>query len=745
MFTHRLSRLVLVLLFTSAYADAQDVNFFQPDSIRRRIKAIPIASNLVIDGKLNEVEWALPSSSPQFIQIEPKQGPPSSFLTEVKVLYNRKNLYVGIVCHDPLGKRAIRATDFIRDFDVSKHDLVGLSFDPFDDNRNAMAFATNAYGVQRDLLSFDDLYYDLDWDGLWQVRTTRSDSGWTAEIAIPWKTLRYPRTTDSIQHWGFNVYRNRRSTNEISAFSPFPRVFSATRMDYAGELTNLRPPPATTNIRFEPYLLMSRDHYSYFNPVVNPDKQATNFKAGGDLKWGLSPNAILDLTANTDFAQSDVDLQVNNTTQFSIFYPEKRQFFLENASLFGVNVGPGPDGNGGQMRYQPFFSRQIGLDSTGNPIPILGGGRFVYRSSSLNFGAMAIRQAGEDRMPGTNFFIGRVSQNFGSQNRIGALITVKNEPTGSNMETTADGFFRLGGSHSINTILTESITTQTGKCGFGGIIQYYYQSNHWKVWLTESVVTPNFDPQLGFVSRTNVIGTTPGFNWYYRGKSLPFKSKLRGFEPSFVPEIYYTASTGRFAELDLPFVPLWLNFQNGAFLGVGFTSIRQHLSELFQPLGVTIKAGNYSYLQKEVYFGSDPSKFVNVYIHIKDGTYFDGRASSIDLKLQFAPIPYISLSGEFNSNHFDKVGVQRITQTTNLFIVQSRLAVNPRMQVTGVYQKNSLNNSDSYNIRFSWEFKPLSNVYLIYNHGNTGLSGDLVKTPRDEDHEIAKISYLRQF
>jgi len=732
---------MLFLPTTSVFA--QDVNFFKPDTLRRQLKAIPISSVIFIDGKLDEPEWQLASASPHFIQVEPYQGELSSFQTQVKVLYNSKYLYFGITSSDPLGKKAIRATDFTRDFDILKHDLISLSFDAFNDRRNAMVFATNPYGVQRDLLAFDDLYYDLDWNGLWEVRTTRSDSGWVAEIAIPWKTLRFPKTTDSTQTWGFNIYRNRRYTNEISAFSPYPRVFTATHMDYAGELINLKPPPPATNIRFQPYLLTSYDRYNDSGRGIKPAE--TSLKGGGDLKWGISPNAVLDITAHTDFAQADVDLQVNNTTRFSIFYPEKRQFFLENASLFGVNIGQEADGNGGQMRYQPFFSRQIGLDASGNPIPIVGGGRFVYRSSKLNFGAIAVREAGDNDPAGTNFFIGRVSENFGSQNRIGTLVSIKNQPDGSNIETTIDGFFRLGGSNSINTILTESVTTQTGKQGFAGMMQYFYSSNHYKIWLTESVITRNFDPQLGFISRLDVIGTTPGINYYYRGKMLPFKNVLRGFEPSFVPELYYTASTGKFAELDLPLWPIWLNFQSGAFFGYNITPVRQHLSDIFQPLGVTIAPGDYSFIQQEILFGTDQSRVLHLAVDYKKGSYFNGHSSTADIKLQFAPIPYISLTGEFNHNYFREVGAQKTTLTVDLYILQTRLALNPRVQLTGIYQKNTLNNQKTYNLRFSWEFLPLSYVYLIYNHGTTGLLNNSVNAQKIEDHLITKISFLKQF
>ena len=734
------SGLSVLFTFFSLSLFSQDAEFFRPDSVRKVIEAVQINTTLKIDGILNEPEWNLVKPSSRFVQIEPEQGKPSKFQTDVRILFNKQYLYVGVFAQDSMGKKAIMATDFLRDFDYLRHDLLTLSFDGFNDKRNAMAFATNAYGVQRDLLSFDDLYYDIDWDGLWRVRTNRTDSGWYAEIALPWQTLRYPKTKTDTQNWGFNIYRNRRLTNEISAFSPFPRIVSSLRMDYAGELRNLKPPPPKPNIRVVPYFLTSYDHYQNYGPDVKPE--LTQVKVGADAKWAINPNAVLDLTVNTDFAQADADLQVNNVTQFNVFFPEKRQFFLENASLFGFGIAQNPDGSLGSMRIQPFFSRSIGLDTSGNPIPLIGGGRFVYRSDKLNYGLMAIRQADSGATPATNFFVGRITENFGRQSRIGALFSVKNDTNSTNYQTTIDGFFRLGKSQSINTILVNSITTGTHTHGFAGFVQYLNATNHYKIWWTESIVTKNFDPEMGFVSRYDVIGTTPGINYFYRGSRLPFKKWIRAYEPGFQPELYYQASTGKFIELDLPFWPIWINFQSGAWFGYSITPSIQHLTYTFVPLGVVIAPGDYNFTRQEFWIQTNPSKILNLSWDFKWGGYYNGKLTTSDIKLQFAPVPQISLVAGWNSNHFKGVGESDTTTVVDLFSLQGRLALNPRVQLTGLFQKNSLDNSITYNIRFSWEYQPLSYIYLIFNHGS--MEG-LQQQKQVDGHLIAKISYLKQF
>jgi hypothetical protein len=735
-------------------ADAQDSSALPPNpkiilthadtvltpSKTKEIHAVKTEVLLKIDGILNEPEWALAPESPHFVQIDPEQGKPVHFQTKIKVLYNKLYLYVGIIALDTLGKKAIMATDFIRDFDVTRHDLVSLAFDGFNDRRNAMSFVTDAYGVQKDLLAFDDLYYDIDWDGLWRVRTNRTDSGWTAEMAIPWQTLRYPKSNDSIQSWGFNVYRNRRLTNEISALSEFPHAYSSLRMKYEGRLTNLQPPPPKTNIRIEPYVLTEYNHLQNIIPGVSNEN--TTVKVGGDLKWAVNTNTILDLTVNTDFAQADVDQQVNNVSQFSVFFPEKRQFFLENASLFGISVQQSPDLAGGSMRLQPFNSRSIGLDSLGNPIPIIGGARLVHRSDKLNYGAIVMRQGNTGGYPYTDFFVGRISENFGEQNRVGLMTTIKNDAHGSSVENTVDGFFRMGESNSLNTIFTHSYSTQTAKSGFAGAAQYYYSNNQMKLWWTESVVTKNFNPEMGFVSRTDVIGTTPGIFYYYRGKSLPLKKYLLALEPGFNPEIYFQTSTGKLVEADYSFFPIWFNFKSGAYFGYGFIPSYQSLTIPFQPLGVTISPGEYHYLQQQIWFSTNPSKILSLYINYSWGTYYNGRLNTGDWKLQFAPIPQISLTGEFNRNRFFGVGEFNTYTTVDLIVLQGRFALNPRIQLTAFYQKNTENNSDNYNIRFSWEYQPLSYIYLILNHqGFDPINSKAVF----EDHAIIKINYLKQF
>lgn len=727
------------LVLFSDRSFAQDASVFKPDSVRKRLDATEISSPLKVDGFLREAEWKKAIPAPPFTQIEPYQGMAPNFQTDLRVLYNRQFLYFGIFSRDSMGKKAVRANDFKRDFSPDKSDITALVFDGFNDRRNAMAFTTNPFGVQRDLLSFDDSFYDVDWDALWRVRTSRTDSGWYAEIAIPWQTLRYPRQKGELQDWGFNVLRNRRLTNELSAFSPYPRSFTVLRMDYAGILGNLRPPPPKPNIRVVPYLLTE---YNRQRTDGASSYSETAVKVGGEVKWAINPNSVLDLTVNTDFAQADADRQVNNVTRFSVFFPERRQFFLENASLFGFGIKRNPDESGGNMHIQPFFSRTIGLDDLGNPIPIVAGGRYVYRSSKRNFGAMAMRQKQTDSYPGTNFLVARFSENLGERNRVGGMLTVKDQPQGSNLSGTVDAFFRLAESHSLSTMASVTRTSATDKKGLSAYAQYTYVSNQFKIWWTQSIVTKDYDPQMGFVSRKDVIGTTPGIFWWYRGNKLPFKKILRAWEPSIFPEFYHSVSTGKLVERTWTFYPVWLNFQNGAYFGFNMSPTYQFLTEPFEPLGIVIKPGTYRYNRKLIYASTDPSRKLNLQVMYQWGTYFNGRLRSGDWILQFAPIPHFSLQGRFNRNNFIGVGEFRANAKIDLYSLEARMALNPRLQLIAFYQQNSENDSRNYNIRFSWEYTPLSYVYVVLNQRQFQ---DISLKTREQDQAIVKVSYLKQF
>lgn len=722
---------------------------FAPAKNRRTFRAVEIRDKLNIDGRLDEADWQRAKPFREFIQVDPQQGRPARFDTDVRVLYNQHFLYIGAFNHDSLGSRGIRTPNFMRDFDSQAHDSFGIVIDGFNDQRNAMSFWTNPYGTQRDLLSFDDLLFDLDWDGLWKVRTTRTDSGWVAEIQIPWQTLRYSPSSDSTQSWGINFVRKRRFSNETSAWSPYPRAFQSTRVNYAGLITGLKPPPPRANIRIQPYLLVSDDR-NRGTEVGTGQKSA--LKLGGDAKWAINPNTLLDLTLNTDFSQADVDRQVNNLTRFSVLFPERRAFFLENASLFGAGlVGQSGIGEGGSMVIQPFFSRKIGLatlpDGTSAPVPIDAGARLVYRSLARNFGGMLIRQRGIPNSPTTDVAVGRYVENVGKQNRIGGLFTVKNvqgtDTTRSRQNATfaLDGFFRLGQALSYNAMVTGSLTSDSSRNGLAAYSQLFYRTNQFVGWLTQTLVSRSFNPEVGFISRSDVLSNSVGGYLVNRARWLP--RWVRNYEPGVFIETYYKATTRSLQEAQYNLNPIWLTFQNGGAFGLFVNPTFERLDNGdYRPLDLAIASGKFSYVRYSALFSSDPSKKLSYNVYAETGRYYDGILHYGRASLLLAPIPHAAFTLNAEANEFRNVG--GYSGTIGLYSIESRLAVNPRLQLISFYQRNTFNDKDVWNVRLAWEFQPLSFLYLVYNHG--AYAGTLRATDRQqEQHAIGKLSYLKQF
>ncbi len=728
---------ILCLLEQIAYS--QDI--FLPDTIQKEIHAVAIQAHLRIDGKLEEAEWQLAKPVSNFVQVEPLQGEGANHDTEVRVLYNKHFLYIAAFCRDSLGKSAIRTPDMRRDFNFQEHDFFGIAIDAFNDKRNAMTFMTNAYGTQRDLLSFDDRLFDTDWDGLWRVRTQRTDEGWIAEIAIPWQTLRYPASAEKTQSWGINFFRNRRKTNELTAWSPYPRAFSVLRMEYAGMLKDIQPPPPSPNVRVQPYILGVADKYKG-NEVGYEEKAST--KVGGEVKWAVNPNTVLDLTLNTDFAQADVDRQVNNITRFSVFFPERRQFFLENASLFAAGLAPNDNLVGGSMRIQPFFSRRIGLDDNGNPIPLDAGARIVSRSLKRNYGGMLMRQRGNETEGAVNFGVARYSHNIGKQDRIGGMMTVKNKEATNktksytNWTGAIDGFFRLSQKLALNVMAIGTQSSNYGTGGFAGYAQFSYNSNQFVGWSTSTIITKSFNPEMGFVSRYDVISNSTGGYAVWRPAWKP--QWIRGLEPGFFAETYFQTSTGKLQEKVLNFNPIWLALNNGGFFGLFVTPTYQRLDETFSPLGIDIAAGEYNYLRYTALALSDPSKKISYLLNYEIGGYYDGRLDYFSIRVRTSPIPHFSLTLTYDSNRFRELGIDKVNESVKLVGVESRLAIHPRLQLIGFYQYNTSQSREIWNMRLAWEFQPLSFIYLVYNQ-----RGYESTERQQSQHLIGKITYLKQF
>ncbi len=697
------------------------------------------ATGVRVDGRLDEPAWRAAPLASGFRTVEPVEGAPARFPTEVRVLYDDRALYVGVFARDPLGARGVRVQDLRRKFDDDENDLFGVSFDALHDGRTVTAFQVTPYGAQRDLQVFDDQFYNGEWEGVWRARTALLDSGWTAEIAIPWSTLRY--TADGAP-WNVNFYRVARRANETSAWAPWPRAFSAYRVPYFGTLAGLRPPPPRRgglagNLRLRPYALARADARGAApgDPRTGAAAAASTSagagRLGGELTWTPTPNAVVDLTANTDFAQAEVDRQVVNTSRFSVFFPERRQFFLEGGTLFDV----GPD----DLPVKPFFSRRIGLDAAGGPIPVQGGARYVRRDATGGDGLLVMRQGAApagaaDALGAATFAVGRASRNLGESGRLGVLAAGRDAAAGPTRSPPAggaarrarsrdgvvalDAFGRLGPSVALDGMASASSAAGGRRPGYAAYAKVERSTNTLSGSLDAYLVTRDYDPPTGFVARRDVLRTagTVGYNW--RPAWRP--RGVRHFYP-YAGSFLYTGASDR--RLQETFSETWVDvfFNNGALVYPALQHFYQRTAAPFSPVpGVTVAPGAYPYWRGEFYARTDQSARYGAGAQFSAGGYFDRRLDVWSVSARVSPAPRAALAVQYDVNRFHAAppradGSPQADVTTHLVAPELRLALNPRVQLTTFYQYNTAAARGALNARFSWEFAPLSYVYLVAN------------------------------
>ena len=716
----------------------QDV--FPPPENPPRLEAFKATSTIRIDGQLDESDWQSASPVSGFTQEEPEQGAPPSFDTEVRVLYDEENLYIAAVCYDGEGASGIRVQDLRRDFDFFENDVFGVSLDPFSDGRNAIIFQVNPYGVLRDLQVTDGNIFNIDWDATFEARTSIQGDSWVAEIAIPWNVLRYSQEQDS---WGINFVRGIRRLGEFSGWSLWPRVFTPYRMDYAGVLENIEPPPPSTNLRIQPYLVMRDERVGETEELFD----AITPEIGGDVKWAVTPNTVLDLTVNTDFAQADADRQVVNLSRFSVFFPERRAFFLENASLFRV---------GSSIAALPFFSRRIGLDDFGQPIPIDAGARLISRTNSRNIGALFVRQRSNTTSPVSHFGVARYSQNLGENNRIGMLATLRQDerfdgqPAEVNTVGAIDGLFRFTQTLTLQGMVSGSLTREAEGDGSAGYAWLANDSNSGYLGHVQAFISKNYNPGVGFVARDDLLLTSPAGNLDLRPGWKP--EFVRSFNPGFVAYMYHRLSDGAFQEAWLTLTPVSISFIKGAEINLSLEPNWQTLENqdvaVFRPLGVGLDAGDYSYIRYNAALQSDLSRRYSGALEVTAGPYFDGQLTTVSATARLAPSPHMALSLDYELNRATNLGTLGEDVDSHLFGPELRLALNPRFQFNAFYQYNTLEERARWNVRMSYEFSPLSYVFLVFNDNRYFINETLRRSNPDffatQQQAILKVSYLRQ-
>ncbi|MEO1033911.1 MAG: DUF5916 domain-containing protein, partial [Bacteroidota bacterium] len=551
----------------------QEEENFPPPEEPVKIVAHKTSEKINIDGELSETSWAHASTTSKFFRTEPRQGGTYKHETFVKVLFDKRNLYVGVFAKDSLGKEGVRIQDLRRDFNSGENDVFGIQIDAQNTKQYAVSFQTTPHGNQLDLQSFNGGNTDRDWNALWSVRTKRTDSGYYAEFSIPFKSIRYDKPIKGqATEWGITFYRLARRDYEKTVFPAIPQSFSQNRMVYAATLTGLEVPPPSANIRVEPYALYQYDENK--SGEVLTDK-LNEPKIGGDVKWAINPNAVLDLTINTDFAQADVDRAVNNLERFNIFFPERRQFFLENSGIWA---------GAGNFQIRPFFSRTIGLENSFNaaPAPIDIGARYTDRTDKRSIAALVVRQRETDNSQASNFAVGRYLKNYGKENNVGVMVTHRlNDSSGdlglssdSNTTITVDGFIRPKPELSISYMLSSSIDSEIDNPGLTGRFFIGSTTNKYYLGYVNNFVSKDYTPDMGFVYQNDVMYHSPGGYAILRPKKWSF---IRRWDPGVFVNYYHDFENfGNFQQASLYIFPIYIWFKDNSFFEASFTPTWQN-------------------------------------------------------------------------------------------------------------------------------------------------------------------------
>jgi hypothetical protein len=717
----------------------------QPHITAREVKAGTVA----LDGVLSEQEWLAAQEVSDFFQQEPVQAAQNRHATSVRVMFDEQYLYFGVVCRDSAGRGGVRVQDLRRDFIYGENDFFAIQLDPQNLKRYCVSFQATPYGSQRDLQVFDDNFRDNDWDALWRVRTNITDSGWTAEFAIPFATLRYDNAEahDSIS-WGVSFFRLARRDFEQTTFPPVPQSYTPYRMVYAAQLRGLKLPKPSVNLRVQPYAL-----YEFTSTKASRNEAPTVQsipKFGGDAKWAVKPDATLDFTFNTDFAQADVDRAVNNLTRFNLFFPERRQFFLENSGVF-------PEVNNSFVR--PFFTRTIGLENTqfaANPVGIDAGVRYVERNSNRALAGMFVRQSGTERQAAANFGVVRYLQNFGAQNSVGAMLTHRYDDASDRLNTggrhnttfTADALWRPVDELTVTAMVSGSLDNPLARhqgtntpnasssAGLAGSVYAGYNLNTMYLGTAHSFASERYLPGMGFVAQSNTMFHNPGGYAIIRPTE---RTWWRRWDPGVFLELYHNLNDGTFQQASLDIFPLYFFFQDNAFARYSIVPTWQNINFDFAPVGVEIEQGRYFYVRHILQYSSDASAQFSFVARGELGNYYNGALTTLYGSVRYAPLPNIAFTAEYERNQFFDVGKNRENLTTDLVTGAVRLALNPQLQVSVFYQYNSFDRRSRWNARGSWEFLPLSFLYLVFN--------DSMIQPSDQQTQafIGKVVYTHQF
>jgi hypothetical protein len=713
--------------FISVAQNSQNITM--PDTKERPTVAISgLETAPTLDGEvINDPIWLNITPLAGLTQTQPNSGQPASEKTEIRITYDATTFYLSVVCYDS-NPELLVVSDARRDADLDNTDAFLFIIDTYHDKQNGFVFGTNSIGVEYDAQVDNEGQgnfnsnrqqggmiggFNLNWDGSWQVKTQVGDYGWSAEFAIPLKTIRFKSGEDLT--WGANFRRNIRKTNEIAYWAPMPIEFDLKRLSLAGSMSgmSLQNP---SNLKVMPYVLgtVQKD-----NEATNTDTEAIG-EIGGEIKYSITPSLTLDLTYNTDFAQVEVDEQQVNLDRFNLFFPEKRPFFLENAGLFSV-------GSPGEVDL--FFSRRIGIGDDGQVVPIIGGARLSGKVSNTNlaFLTMFTEEVTSENIEANNFSVARVNQQLADRSTVGASFISR-----SGMGETADDYNRtyavdtkigLGNKAQVLGYYAKTTTPGITTNDYSFKLQTQYEWNGLNINGAYTEVGEGFNPEVGFLLRSNY--RKPEFLVL---KKVRMNGKLGLLEIR--PHVSYRGywDFNGFNETSFLHIDNHWEWISGMEIHTGINITSQGVTDPFTIWensegtdSVVVESGTYPHSEGQIIFMTNASKPIYVSTRSVFGGFFGGArySNSVTLGLRAGD----KFNSEFSYRRND-VSLDDGDFITQLFSSRLTYSFTPKIYTQALIQYNSVIDTWSANIRLSILRTANNGLFLVYNESRK--TGDLL-------------------
>ena len=687
-----------------------------------RLGVGPLDAAMKIDGALDEAAWRQAPVADGFLQTDPQEGAAPSMQTRVQVLAGPDALVIGITCDAP-DPSAVVSFSVRRDAPLGNEDHVRVVLGPFMDGRSGYVFAVNPSGARYDaIINPGDESENGDWDGIWEAATSRTATGWSVEMRIPMQTLSFK---PGLREWHFNVQRRIQRELETDRWASPVRQYQITQTSRAGLLTDLPAFDQGLGLSVRPALTSGG---GVPRPAVPFDGQ---FQPSLDVTQRLGSGAVASLTVNTDFAETEVDTRRTNLTRFPLFFPEKRTFFLEGADIFSFGLGLGQD-------VIPFFSRRVGLVG-GSAVPIIAGGKVNGRVGGTSGGGIAL---GTRAKPGVvaddaRMAVGRVKKNLWSESWIGAIATA-GDPVGRSGSWLGGADFTYATSRfrGNRNLRVGTWWLATGRDHLGSDSTAYgftadYPNDVWDMNLIYKRIGRDFDPSLGFVPRRAVQLINGQSNFRVRPSHGPLQQLFHEFQPSIALDL-----NNRWESYRVFTAPVNWRFRSGERFEININPTGERLSAPFEVArGVVIPAGSYQWRRYRVEAGTAQKRRVYVQATWWTGGFYTGTLDQLQWTGAWNPTPLLTVEFTGERNMGD-LATGRFRQT----LVGTRLRVNlsPDFSVASYVQYDTDSDSVGVNTRLRWTFKPVADLFVVYNHNVRSL---LDRWQFDSNQLLVKLQY----